>query len=75
MRKKCTKCEKLKELSAFHFNKQSKDGYRPDCKDCVNKRGKIYYLKNKEKIKQKTKKYSQNYRKKNKEKLQKQQKI
>lgn len=36
--RKCTKCGEIKELSEFHPRKDSKDGYRKDCKDCVNNR-------------------------------------
>jgi len=34
--KKCSKCEITKDLSEFHRHKQSKDGYKPRCKDCRN---------------------------------------
>ena len=33
-RKRCTHCGKVKPLSEFHRNKRSRDGYRPDCKQC-----------------------------------------
>ena len=32
--KKCTKCKKDKPLTEFHKSKQSKDGYRWQCKQC-----------------------------------------
>ena len=41
MRKKCSKCKQLKELTHFFKNKDSKDGYFPWCKECkkvINKR-------------------------------------
>lgn len=36
--RECTKCGEIKDLSEFHPRKDSKDGYRKDCKDCVNHR-------------------------------------
>lgn len=35
--KKCSKCEEVKSLDFFHKLKSSKDGHRPDCKDCCKK--------------------------------------
>jgi phage anti-repressor protein len=40
--KKCSKCGMMKPLSAFSKNKNSKDGLRPDCKDCVSIYNKNY---------------------------------
>ncbi len=48
--KRCTKCGLDKPLEAFHKQAQSKDGHRPNCKDCANERNKKYYQKNREKI-------------------------
>lgn len=36
--KTCTKCGELKESSEFNKHSQMKDGLRPDCKECDNKR-------------------------------------
>jgi Autographiviridae endonuclease VII len=33
-KKKCSKCEQEKPLGDFPKNSKSKDGYRPDCKEC-----------------------------------------
>lgn len=32
--KRCTRCGKIKELSEFHLNRRSKDGYQYHCKPC-----------------------------------------
>lgn len=42
--RKCSKCGVTKELTPINFyrNKQSKQGYRPDCKDCRNKVNKVW---------------------------------
>lgn len=32
--KKCSKCSSIKPLSEFHKTKQSKDGYKTECKSC-----------------------------------------
>lgn len=34
--KRCSRCGALKPLDAFHRNRQSRDGRRPDCRLCVN---------------------------------------
>lgn len=36
-KKKCTKCLKTKDLSEFHKQKSTKDGYKYMCKDCSAK--------------------------------------
>ena len=33
--KMCSKCGKIKPFIAFHVNRASKDGRRPDCRDCL----------------------------------------
>jgi hypothetical protein len=37
MMKGCSKCGEVKQLTSFHKLSSSKDGYRPDCKDCCKK--------------------------------------
>jgi hypothetical protein len=37
MMKKCSKCGEVKDLASFHKLNSSKDGHRPDCKDCCKK--------------------------------------
>ena len=67
--KVCIKCEEIKLISKFSKKKDSKDGYRNICKDCV----KVYRSANPEKIKEgltkwhtanpdKRKEYSAKYR-------------
>jgi len=48
--KKCNKCGLEKDLTCFHKDKSKKDGLVTQCKECVSKRSKSYYLENKEKI-------------------------
>jgi hypothetical protein len=42
MKKKCSGCEKNKELSEFPKNKNYKDGYKGQCKKCTNDYQKEY---------------------------------
>jgi recombination endonuclease VII len=46
--KRCTKCGELKDLSEFHRDRKARDGLRPDCKTCVNKKSAEYYAENRE---------------------------
>ena len=46
--KTCSRCKEEKELSEFYINKQSKGGFRKECKICKNKVQKNWELKNKE---------------------------
>ena len=55
--KRCSKCKEVKPVSEFNKRKDSKDGYRNDCKECVAARKAKYYEANKEKIKAKHAKY------------------
>lgn len=50
--KTCTKCGKILEIINFYKNKDNKDGYRNDCKQCKNKYNNQYYQKYKLKIKE-----------------------
>jgi len=59
--KKCNCCGTIKELSEFHKRKDTKDGYRNECKDCRNSKAKNSYHKNPEK--------KVEYRKRNSEKI------
>lgn len=48
--KRCPNCESLKDLSAFYPHKSTKSGYSSWCKECLSKRNKEFYLKEKELI-------------------------
>ena len=49
--KRCTKCHRLKTVTAFHKkSRQSPDGLAPWCRDCKSKDAKKYYKKNKQRI-------------------------
>lgn len=45
--KKCTNCGRFKELSEFGKFSRAKDGFKPMCKKCRNKKAKITRLKEK----------------------------
>lgn len=49
--KKCTKCQKLKELSEFNKNKGRKDGLQSNCRECSRRISRNYYNNNQEKMK------------------------
>ena len=79
LRKKCSKCGKVKCIRDFHIRKEALYGVRADCKMCFKKNSQIYYSNNKDKIiinqkeyaknnKDKTNAASRKYRKKNPEK-------
>lgn len=53
----CTKCNIEKELSAFRYQKDTKDKLTCYCKECLNKYLSMYHLKNREKISIKQKIY------------------
>lgn len=44
--KKCSKCGEVKELASFHKLSSSKDGHRPDCKECSKKVRENFQLNN-----------------------------
>jgi hypothetical protein len=43
--KKCTKCNSTKSYSDFHKNKNKKDGFQNECKECCKLRDKNHYKK------------------------------
>lgn len=53
----CIKCAIQKDLIEFHRSKIENDGYKPICKECRRLESRKYYDKNKEKIRNKIKKY------------------
>jgi hypothetical protein len=57
--KTCTKCNIEKSLSEFNNGKSYKDGKTPSCKLCIKESKRLYYLKNKTKIKTSVKKYTE----------------
>lgn len=59
--KKCTKCEAIKSFDQFAPYKKHKDGLYSYCRSCVKVLNKIYYLKNVEKEKARTKLYALNH--------------
>lgn len=78
--KVCKICNIEKEINQFPKNKKMKDGLLNSCKTCLNKRRKIsykknidkrkeYLSKNKEKIKERFKKYHKSYYNDNREKI------
>lgn len=58
----CKTCNKSKMLTEYHKSKNSKDGYKTECKTCRNKQQQQYRDNNKDKINE----YMRNYYEKNK---------
>jgi len=50
MEKKCRNCSTIKQLSDFHRNKNSKDGYHSICKDCANEKTSQWVSENLQKV-------------------------
>lgn len=67
MSKICTICGEKKELDKFSTDRSKKDGKRPDCKKCCNKRTTEWANKNKNKVTD----YAKQYREKHKENIEK----
>ncbi len=59
--KQCTDCKEFKSLDRFGKCKKHKDGLLYICKDCSKIRSAEYYLKNRERIIIKQKKYYGHY--------------
>lgn len=57
--KKCIICGEEKPLTKqyFHSRKDSKDGFRNNCKECKSLKDRKTYLKNQEQVKERSKKY------------------
>ena len=55
--KKCSKCKNNLLKSNFHRNKKMSDGFKPQCKICVNEYNKNYYYKNHSSELERCKKY------------------
>jgi hypothetical protein len=56
----CSVCKIEKELDEFNFRKESKDGYRANCKECVKVTAIKYKKNNSEKIKKAQKEWVKN---------------
>jgi len=54
--KTCTRCGETKVISEFGISPRYADGFRTWCKECCKEDHKIYYLKNRKKINEKTSK-------------------
>ena len=63
--KRCIKCEKIKPFSEFCKRKDSKDGYRNECKECKKKYQKEWAKNNSEKVKESSRKGSRKWAKNN----------
>jgi hypothetical protein len=50
MNKRCITCGTIKPVDEFHFAKNRKDGRNPECKQCRQKYGHMFWQKNKETI-------------------------
>lgn len=56
--RRCSKCDIPKPNSEYYPRKDSKDGLRLDCKDCVRSRAIIYYLEHSETAKRRVSEYT-----------------
>lgn len=66
---KCSECGVVKELTFDNFGKakQNKNGYKGQCKTCVQAKSKIYREKNKERLNKQNREYNKNNKDKRKE--------
>lgn len=55
--KECSKCKVVKPLSGFHKGKIAKLGIRHACKSCSSASQRVYYAKNRERVRGRYKKY------------------
>ena len=60
--KRCSKCKKRKSYSKFYKNKQTKDGFRSDCKKCCSNHYRKYYQTHKTEKAKCMKKYQQTHK-------------
>jgi hypothetical protein len=61
--KKCSICGEIKPLSKFNRDKQSRTGYRGECKVCHSKRCNNYHKKNKETVLKRRKRFYEEHKK------------
>lgn len=69
MEKRCTKCGEIKDVGEFYKAKRTKDGLRPECKECSREVYKEYRENNPEKVRERSKKYRENNPEKEKKRL------
>ena len=60
LRKTCTKCSLLKDLSEFGVDKNKKDGISSHCKECKKEQSRLNYLKNISYYKERNKRFYAN---------------
>ncbi len=56
--KKCSKCEKIKDINEFSLRNDSTDGFKGCCKDCERKRLREYNKNNPKKASEKGKRFN-----------------
>ena len=62
--KKCSKCKKVKSISDFNKDSNSKDFYNIWCRECIKKYKRIFYQKTKDKRRKYFREYMKKYLKK-----------
>lgn len=62
IKKECSKCHKIKDVSCFNKDKSKKDGVRADCKQCCNERNRQYCENHKEEKSQYDRRYHENHK-------------
>jgi len=55
----CSSCKIKKSISEFNIKNNTYSGYRHECKECENKRQKLYYLKNSDRLRENSKLFYQ----------------
>jgi predicted transcriptional regulator len=60
--KVCSKCSIEKSIDQFYKRKDTKDGYRLDCKECFSLKSDKYYQNNKKKINKRNKQYNNDHK-------------
>jgi len=64
-KKICIDCKKEFSIEMFPKQSQNKEGIRPGCKECYNKKNKVYYYYNREKVLERARQYGKtDYRRK-----------
>jgi 5-methylcytosine-specific restriction endonuclease McrA len=72
--KQCGTCKEIKSIDQFNKNKEGKYGLRSNCKECLSKYSKEYYINNKNRLKKYNKENHKEYINNNKAKIAKYQK-